>query len=109
MNYNDTYNKRYDKIKDTVAFKNKNVTTLYQGSTTPAAEEGLTIAKYMSDSQTTMKHFLHYVNRLNSIASINGINTSHMFNTNVTLAMAWWSYIKMPGRELPENSVWQVE
>jgi hypothetical protein len=25
------------------------------------------------------------------------------------LAMIWWSYIKMPGRELPENSVWQVD
>ena len=31
MNYNDLYNKRYDKIKDTVVFKNKSVTTIYMG------------------------------------------------------------------------------
>ncbi|GHV32041.1 hypothetical protein AGMMS4952_21740 [Spirochaetia bacterium] len=28
---------------------------------------------------------------------------------NVMLALMWWSYIKMPGRELPPNSIWQVD
>jgi hypothetical protein len=109
MNYNDTYNKRYDKIMDTVAFKNKNVTTIYMGQATPAAAEGITIAEYVSAPEITLKHFLHYINRLNRIAPIDGINNSHPAVQNVSLAMTWWSYIKMPGRELPENSVWQVD
>jgi hypothetical protein len=109
MNYNDTYNKRYDKIMDTVAFKNKTVTTLYQGQATPAAAEGVTLAEYMSNPETTLKHFLHYINRLNRIAPIDGINASHPALQNVKLTMGWWSYIKMPGRELPENSVYQVD
>ena len=109
MNYNDTYNRHYDKIMDTVAFKNNRVTTIYMGQATPAAEEGVTIAEYLSSPEIAMKHFLHYVNRLNRIAPIDGLNVSHPFNVNVKFAIAWWSYIKIPGRELPENSVWQVD
>jgi hypothetical protein len=109
MNYNDLYNQRYDKIMDTVAFKNKTVTTIYMGQATPAAEEGITIAEYVSNPETTFKHFLHYVNRLNSITPIDGIHTAHPVYMNIAFAMMWWSYIRMPGRELPENSVWQVD
>jgi hypothetical protein len=109
MNYNDLYNQRYDKIKDTIAFKNKHVTAIYMGSATPAAEEGLTIAEYVSDPQKTMDHFIHYVNRLGERGQIDGLNTIHPYVQNVLLAGAWWSHIKMPGKELPENSVWQVD
>jgi hypothetical protein len=109
MNYNDLYNQRYDKIKDTIAFKNKSVTAIYTGNATPAIEEGITLAEYTSNPETAMKYFLHYVNRLNHIASIDGINQTHPALNNVPLAMAWWSYIRMPGKELQENSVWQVE
>jgi hypothetical protein len=109
MNYNDLYNRRYDKIKDTIAFKNKHVTTIYMGSATPAAEEGLTIAEYIADTHTCMEHFIHYVSRLNERGQIDGLNTIHPFVQNVILAGAWWSHIKMPGRELPPNSVWQVD
>jgi hypothetical protein len=109
MNYNDLYNQRYDKIKDTIAFKNKNITTVYSGNATPAAAEGLTIAEYMSKPETTMKHYLHYINRLNSITPIDGISSLHPAMMNVALSLMWWSYVKMPGRELPENSIWQVD
>ena len=86
MNYNDLYNQRYDKIKDTVVFKNKSVTTIYMGQATPTAEEGITLAEYVSNPETTMKYFLHYVNRLNSIAPIDGINDPHPAVQNVALA-----------------------
>jgi hypothetical protein len=109
MNYNDLYNQRYDKIMDTIAFKNKSVTTLYQGQITPAAAEGITIAEYISNPETTMKHFLHYVNRLNSIVPIDGIHSPHPFHVNIFFATLWWSYVRMPGKELPENTIWQIE
>jgi hypothetical protein len=109
MNYNDLYNKRYDKIMDTITFKNKGVTTMYMGQATPAAEEGLTIAEFLSSPDVSLKHTLHYINRLNRIAPIDGINCAHAACTNVALATVWWSYVKLPGRELPENSVWQVD
>jgi hypothetical protein len=44
MNYNDLYNQRYDKIKETIEFKNRHVGTIYMGHSTPAAEDGLTLA-----------------------------------------------------------------
>jgi hypothetical protein len=79
------------------------------GQSTPAAVEGITIAEYLSNPEKTLEYFLHYVNRLNRIAPIDGINGPHPAIPNVGLSMIWWSYIKMPGRELPENSVWQVD
>jgi hypothetical protein len=94
---------------DTIAFKNKTVTTIYMGQATPAAEEGLTMAQFLSSPDIGLKHTLHYVNRLNRIAPIDGVNSAHAARTNVALATLWWSYVKMPGRELPENSVWQVD
>jgi hypothetical protein len=109
MNYNDLYNQRYDKIMDTVAFKNKSVTTIYMGQATPAAEEGLTLAEFLSSPDVGLKHTLHYVNRLNRLAPIDGVNSTHAACTNVSLSTLWWSYVKMPGRELPDNSVWQVD
>jgi hypothetical protein len=109
MNYNDLYNQHYDKIMETVAFKNKRVTAIYQGCATPAAAEGVTIAEYISTPEITSKHFLHYINRLNHIAPIDGINISFPTYIDIGNALSWWSYVRMPGKELPENSVWQVE
>jgi hypothetical protein len=109
MNYNDVYNERYAKIKDTIEFKNKHVATIYMGHSTPAAEEGLTLAEYVANPDTLFDHYLHYINRLNAIGHIDGLNRSHGAYINVALATMWWSYIKMPGRELPANSIWQVE
>jgi hypothetical protein len=109
MNYNDLYNERYNKIKDTIAFKNKHVATIYMGHSTPAAEEGMTLAEYVANPQTLFDHYLHYINRLNSLGPIDGLNRSHGAYINVALAVMWWSYIRMPGRELPANSIWQVE
>jgi hypothetical protein len=109
MNYNDLYNQRYDKIMDTVAFKNKSVTTIYMGQATSAAEEGITLAEFVSSPETALKCSLHYINRLNSLAPIDGLNGMHAALNNVALATQWWSYVKMPGRELPKNSIWQVD
>ena len=109
MNYNDVYNQRYDKIKDTIAFKNEHVGTIYMGHSTPAAEEGMTLAEYVANPDSLFEHYLHYINRLNAIGHIDGLNRSHGAYINVALATMWWSYIKMPGRELPANSIWQVE
>jgi hypothetical protein len=108
MKYNYLYNQKYDKIMDTVVFKNKRVTTIYQGSATPPAEEGLTIAEFINDWDKGSKAYSHYIGRLNERGPIDGQNAAYLAGVNVLLALAWWSYIKMPGRELPENSVWQV-
>jgi hypothetical protein len=109
MNYNDTYNKRYDKIMDTIAFKNKGVTTTFMGTATPAAEEGLTIAEYINDWDKGGKAFFHYVARLNERGPIDSLNAGYAGGINIVLALQWWSYIKMPGKELPPNSIWQVD
>jgi hypothetical protein len=109
MKYNDLYNERRQKILDAIEFKNKNVLSIFQGPVTPAAEEGVSIAEYIADPEKTRNYFLHYMNRINAITPLDGANAGYPVYFNVALAMIWWSYIKMPGRGLPDNSLWQVE
>jgi hypothetical protein len=109
MKYNELYDGRRQKILDAIEFKNKHVLSIFQGPVTPAAGEGVSIAQYISDPKKTRDYFLHYVNRINTITPLDGMNAGYPIYFNVALAMSWWSHIKMPGCELPENSLWQVE
>ncbi len=110
MIYNELYDKRLEKVKDCIAFKNKHVVSTYMGQGCPPAHtEGLTMAEYIAKPEEGLKHFLNFVNRINDIAEIDCINAGYGAYNWVTLATIWWSRIKRPGKELPENSVWQVE
>ncbi|GHV32868.1 hypothetical protein AGMMS4952_24060 [Spirochaetia bacterium] len=64
MKYNDAYNQRYEKIKDTIALKNKHVTTSFMATATAGVNEGLTVAEYMDNPETSLKAFDKYINRL---------------------------------------------
>lgn len=52
---------------------------------------------------------ISYIDKLNAIASMDCLNVGYMVMPHVALATAWFSKIKLPGRELPVDSLWQVE
>ena len=108
VTYNDTYNKRYDKIKETVAFKNKHVTAIYAGMATPAKIAGITIAEYMADRKNGDQRMIGFADDLAKRGPVDGFNTGYMGFIHVMETMVWWSHIKMPGKELPPDSIWQV-
>ncbi len=110
MVYNELYNKRYEKVKDCIEFKNKGPVSTYMGpACAPYHTEGLTIADFMSKPDEGIKHYIDFVNRLNEVAEIDCINSGYLGVIWVALSFIWWSKIKRPGKELAENSLWQVE
>ncbi len=110
MIYNELYDKRYEKVKKCIEFKNEDVVTAYMGGSCPPAHiEGLTIAEYISKPNEGIKHYIDFINRLNDVAEVDCFNGSYPGFNWVALATIWWSKVKRPGRDLPENSIWQVE
>jgi len=110
MIYNEVYDKRYHKVKSCIALENDHVVSTYMGQAVPPTyTEGITLAEYMSDSQKGLECFIDFVNHLNEQASIDCINFGYPGGHQGALTISWWSKIKMPGKEMPPDSVWQVE
>ena len=110
MIYNPVYDARYQKVMDCIAFKNEHVLSTQMGqAVAPSFDDTITLAEYMDDHEKGMKAFLRLVEKLNERAPIDCINFAYPGGHKAALTLAWWSKIDMPGHELPENSVWQVE
>lgn len=104
------YLERLEKVKKTIALENDRPTTCYMGTSTPAAHMGVTMAEFANNPDVNLDVSLGYINEINKITPIDCLNTgAGGIKINVGLTMTWLSRIKMPGRELPENSIWQVE
>jgi len=103
------YEERCQKIKDTVNFENKKVTTCYMGQAAPAAHMGVKMKDFAMNPDINIKTTLDYINEINTITSVDCINVGvNGMRSDHSLPMAWLSKIKMPGRELPDDSLWQV-
>lgn len=103
------YLERVEKINKTIISENDKVTTCYMGFATPAAHMGVIMADFAGDPDINLDTSLAYINKINKIAPIDCLNMgAGGTKINVGLSMQWLSKIKMPGRELPENSLWQV-
>jgi len=109
MKYNDKYDRNLQIVKDTVAFKNKHVATAYAGSTPPAIYYNVTVAEHYANGAEGAKRHLQYINELDARGPINAMNVGYTSYIDVMESMGWWSHVKMPGIELPPNSVHQVE
>jgi hypothetical protein len=103
------YEERAQKIKDTVAFKNESVTTCFMGGAAPAAHMGVKMKDFAMNPDVMIKTSLDYINEINAITSIDCLNMGiNGMRPDLGLPMAWLSKLKMPGRELPDDSLWQV-
>lgn len=103
------YLDRIEKIKKTIISENDKVTTCYMGGATPAAHMGVVMADFAGDPDVNLDTTLAYINEINDIAPIDCLNIgAGGAKMNVGLSMLWLSKIKMPGVELPVESLWQV-
>ncbi|AFV02186.1 MULTISPECIES: uroporphyrinogen decarboxylase family protein [unclassified Dehalobacter] len=99
---------RNEKIEKTINFKNDSPTTCYAGGATPAGHMGITMAEFANNPDKNVETTIAYINEINELAPIDCLNMSGGGFINVILSTLWLSKINMPGRELPENSLWQV-
>lgn len=104
------YEERSQQIIDTINFDNQRVTTCYMGQAAPAAHMGVKMKDFAVNPEINIKATLDYINEINAITPIDCLNVGGSFmRPDHSLPLAWLSKIKMPGRELPEDSLWQVE
>lgn len=104
------YQERLEKVKKTIALENDKPTTCYLGPATPAAYMGVTMAEYVNDLDVNLNTALAYINEINKRTPVDCLNSGALgIKINVALAMIWLSRTKLPGRELPEDALWQVE
>ncbi|MTI53712.1 uroporphyrinogen decarboxylase family protein [Geosporobacter ferrireducens] len=108
MQTNKLFDERLKKVKDTLVFKNDSVTNCYMGQAVPPTYMDITLADYIFKPDEGLKVFIEFVNKINDIAPLDCINFGYPALHNVPLSVIWWSKVKMPGRELGVNDLWQV-
>jgi hypothetical protein len=103
------YEQRVELYKKTVAFENERPSTAFGGPATPAAHMNMSMKDYIFDTKNGFKAFLDYIKEIDAIASIDFLNTTYPGRMNVGIALLWLSQVKVPGKELPDDALWQVQ
>jgi len=81
------------------------VPLIFQGTALAPQQMGLTMAEYINNPQRGIEAHLDYMDML----GVDGSNTLPWYRPDVGLSVVWLSHLKMPGRELPDDALWQVE
>jgi len=107
MNKNDQYAKRLELIKKAIACEPaERVPVAFAGSASSATYMGVPLSQYAFKMGVQTDVALAAMEKLGGVDAFNAPATGAPFD--VALASLWLSEIQMPGRELPENTVWQV-
>jgi hypothetical protein len=109
MKTNPIFDERLKKVQACINHENEHVVGCYMGQGVPPTYSDITLAKYITDTDAGLKCFIDFVNRMNAIASVDSINFGYPGLIRASLSMMWWSKVKMPGEELGENEIWQVD
>ncbi|NTW72702.1 MAG: methyltransferase [Eubacteriaceae bacterium] len=109
MMTNTVYDEKVKKYKSIVKFENTSVGTAYGGPATPAHHKGILMKDYITDTKRGFQAYIEYINEINEIAPIDFLNTPYPGMMNVILTTMWLSKVKIPGRELPDDALWQID
>lgn len=109
MKTNPIFDERLKKVQAAINHENEHVLACYMGQAVPPTYSDITLAKYMSDTEAGLKYYIDFVNRINAIAPVDCINFAYPGAHQAALSLVWWSKVKMPGEELGENEIWQVD
>lgn len=83
----------------------KRVPSIFNGSAFAPRYMGMSIAEYCADPEASLRVTLAAMDRIDSL---DGINLPIGGRITPFLSMVWLSRIAVPGRELPEDALWQV-
>jgi len=70
---------------------------------------GMPIARFCADPDARVEVTLQAMDRLGGEHGFDGINSLPAGRITAALSSLWLSRIAVPGRELPDNSLWQVQ
>jgi hypothetical protein len=106
MSPDTTYQKRLDLIsKATRCEKVERIPLIWMGTAPAPIQMGLSMKEFVYEPLKGIQSQLDYMDRL----GVDGCNNTIWFRPDVGLSALWWSRVKMPGRDLAENVVWQVD
>lgn len=105
---NEIFDVRLKKVFDTINFENTKVTNCYMGQAVPPTYMDITLHDYIFQTDKGLDAFIEFVQGIGEKAELDCINFAYPALHNVPLSLIWWSQVKMPGRELGENDLWQV-
>jgi uroporphyrinogen-III decarboxylase len=100
------YRERLDRIRRTIDLEPVDrVPVIYIGGAFSPRYMGASMARYCVDMDFAVETTLATVKKLGGIDGMNGLPGARI---HVMLTLLWLSHVDIPGRELPEDSLWQV-
>ena len=103
---NQLYEERLSRINKAIRCEPVDrIPLIFQGTALAPRQMGLTMAEYVYNPLKAIEAHLDYMDGL----GVDGCNSPPWYRPDVGLSVVWLSHIKMPGRELPEDTLWQVE
>ncbi|MBI4595361.1 MAG: uroporphyrinogen-III decarboxylase [Candidatus Tectomicrobia bacterium] len=82
------------------------IPVLYMGAAFSPRYMGMSMAQFCADPEAALRVTLATMNRLRDV---DGINMFPPGRISVGQSYAWLSKVAVPGRELPEDSLWQIQ
>jgi uroporphyrinogen-III decarboxylase len=102
------YEERFERIRKTIGLEPVDrLPLVYMGTAFAPRYMGVSMAEFCADPQLRVDVTLATMDRLGG--GFDGINSLPAGRITVALSGAWLSHVAVPGRDLPEDSLWQVE
>jgi uroporphyrinogen-III decarboxylase len=100
------YQERLSRIRKAINLEPVDqVPVIYIGGAFSPRYMGVSMGRYCTDMDFAVETTLAAVKRLGDIDGLNGLPGARI---HVMLTLLWLSHVDIPGRELPDDSLWQV-
>jgi uroporphyrinogen-III decarboxylase len=100
------YQERFQRIQKAIRLEPVDTTpVVFMGTAFSARYMGVTIAEYCASGEASFQAGLGTVKRL---GDLDGVNLAPGGRITALLTSMWLSRLGVPGRDLPEDSLWQV-
>lgn len=111
MMYNEKYDANYKLMQEGIACKNVKPISCFSGSAPLANMAGMSVADFVADPVKGAEAAISTLKRLEEDAGpLHTLNSAPgAFNMVVLITFLWYSKVLIPGKDIPENSVWQVK
>lgn len=105
------YDDNYQLLMDAVAFENEKPLTSFSGPAVGAILSGMTIAELVSDPVKGTKKTMDFIREIDEeCGGLNCLNSvPNGMNMTVAISLLWCSRVLIPGIDIGENTVWQVQ
>lgn len=107
MDRAELYEERLERIERAIRLEPVDrIPVIYIGLAFSPRYMGMPISQFCTDDEAAADVTLTAVERLGGIDGLNGVPVGRI---HIGLTATWLSHVSIPGRELPDDSLWQVD